>query len=159
MQLAASHTQLQAEHTALQQERVRGCAHAVRNPQTACTQSWAASEGKNTTGRRDTLQAAPGHVGASRPVSRHQAAASLKHLGCTQGAGTTSDALSAAGCWESPHPFNCGYLHCLPRPHHGCLPQAAIERQYQGLCDSWREELEHKQSQFDAALARMTPPA
>jgi hypothetical protein len=37
--------------------------------------------------------------------------------------------------------------------------QGAIERQYQQLCESWRQELEHKQQQFDAAVAQMTPAA
>jgi hypothetical protein len=33
-----------------------------------------------------------------------------------------------------------------------------IERQYQQLCESWRQELEQKQREFDAALARAAPP-
>ncbi|GBF97644.1 hypothetical protein Rsub_10520 [Raphidocelis subcapitata] len=37
--------------------------------------------------------------------------------------------------------------------------RAATELQYQKLCESWREELEHKQCQFDATIAQMTPAA
>jgi hypothetical protein len=36
--------------------------------------------------------------------------------------------------------------------------QVEVERQYQQLCESWRQELEEKQRQFDEARAQILQP-
>jgi len=64
---------------------------------------------------------------------------------------------------QHPHRFRA-HITCSPSVISAPLPtnlkpQVAIERQYQQLCESWQEELDHKQHQFDEAIAQMTPPA
>jgi hypothetical protein len=38
------------------------------------------------------------------------------------------------------------------------IAQMTIERQYQGLCESWRVELEEKQRQFEQVKAQILAP-
>ncbi|KIY94471.1 hypothetical protein MNEG_13492 [Monoraphidium neglectum] len=55
---------------------------------------------------------------------------------------------------------NLAAAHSQLQTRHDALKQERvdIERQYQQLCESWRQELEQKQREFDAALARAAPP-